>query len=391
MNPTWLGSAEQLGPLHFAARRFLVEEQADVNALARGAPTLAWLARRIDSFGRRDANAREEAHFIEGAGALLGAVLVDHVGQGGHATRDGVHRIRLGAYGFFDPFTAVQRALDAPNVRASLVEDVGRAEAEARADVGIGRVMTAFAAMLAEDRCDARVVETFEMRVWVDVARMGEGPVEVDISRVVIASEGQSEDAVKQSVKKLIDMLPGGTGTTVTREEAEERLLPRIVGPSFDRHGTLFGQPLPNDTHLALVLAYEGRSRFVRTEELATWPMTEQEALEAAMMNLALRSDRTRFIRTDYADGPVLSTRTGDGLDSARLVLPGLVDALGAQLGLPFLACIPHRDALFACSRRAPLACEAMLARVREDHARAPHGISDRIFVVDASGLRALE
>ena len=388
--PAWLGSSEQLGPLHHAARRFLVEERADIEALVRGAPTLAWLARRIDSFGRRDASARDEAQFIEGAGAVLGAVLVDHVGTGKHVMRDGVHRVKLGAYSFFDPFAAIERALDAPNIRLSLVEDIGRAEAEAGAHVGVGRVMSAFLAMLASERPDASLVDTFEMRIWLQIPSAGEGAVEVDIARVVVAAEGQSEEAVQQAVKKLIDMLPGGAGTAVTREEAIERLLPRIVGPSFELHGALFGHALPHGVLLSLVLAYEGRSRFVRVDEIASWSMTDAEAIEAALTNLSLRSERARFVRTEYEDGPVLSTRTGDGLDSARLVLPSLYEAVGAQLGVPFLACVPHRDALLACSVNAPIAREAMLTRVREDHARAPHAISDQVFLVTETGLVAV-
>ena len=95
--PAWLLAHDELGPLLPAAVRFVSHEGG--SALARGAAALAWLSRRIDVFANRDVSAREEAEFVEGAGALLAAVLVDHVGLGSHVERDGVHRLRLGTHG----------------------------------------------------------------------------------------------------------------------------------------------------------------------------------------------------------------------------------------------------------------------------------------------------
>ena len=150
----------------------------------------------------------------------------------------------------------------------------------------------------------------------------------------------------------------------------------------------LYARPLPNGARLGLVLAYDGRCRFVHGRELEGWALTADEAVRAALENLAKRSVRARFGRIDALDGPIIFARTGDGLDSARLVLPGLVDVLGAELGEPFVATVPHRDALLACRADAPRSFEAMMARVSDDHARAPHRISDKPFLVDRAGLR---
>jgi hypothetical protein len=392
--PGWLAAMDQLGPLLPAAVRFLAREGASGAALERGAPTLAWLSRRIDAFGQRDVSAREEAEFVEGAGSVLAAVLVDHAGLGAHVARDGVHRVRLGTHGFFDPFQAIETALASDSARAALVTEVARAEAEAAGRGGFGRVLAAFERVLAELRPDLAVDDRFESRVWLSRLESDgdpkSAPVEVDLARVVTVSEGQSDGAVEQAVKKLVAMLPGAAPPPVDREDAIARLLPRVVGPRFALEGGLFAQPLPHGMRLCLVLAYDGRARFVRAEELARWGLDADEAMRLAIEHLALRSSRARFGRIETIDGPVVFARTGDGLDSARLVLPGLVDVLGPELGEPFVAAVPHRDALLACRVDAPRSLEAMMERVVDDHARAPHRISDKPFLVDRAGIRPM-
>jgi hypothetical protein len=392
--PEWLAGMDELGPLLPAAKRFLAREGASATALARGAPTLAWLSRRIDVFAERDVGPREEAEFIEGAGALLAAVLIDHAGLGAHVEREGVHRVRLGTHGFFDPFHAVETALHAGSARAALVAEVSRAEGEAGARAGVGRVLLAFERVLADLRPDLAVDDRFESRVWLSTldstSDPKSAPVEVDLARVVAVADGQSDAAVEVAVKKLVAMLPGGPQAPIDREDALSRLLPRVVGPQFALEGGLFARPLPNGARLCLVLAFDGRSRFVRPAEIAAWGLDEDEATRRALENLARRSTRARFGRIETIDGPVIFARTGDGLDSARIVLPGLVDVLGPELGEPFVAAVPHRDALLACRADSPRSFETMMARVAEDHARAPHRISDKAFLVDRGGLRPL-
>jgi len=391
--PLWLVSKDELGPLLPAAVRFLAREGANAS-LERGASTLAWLARRIDTFAQRDVSAREESEFVEGAGALLAAVLVDHVGLGAHVARDGVHRIRLGTHGFFDPFQAVETALASSSARTALVVEVARAEAEAAGIAGHGRVSRAFESVLADVRPDLAIDDHFEGRLWLstlDSASDPESsPVEVDLARVIQLAEGQSDTSVENAVKKLVSMLPGGAQPGLDRDDAIARLLPRVVGPAFDLRETLFARPLPNGARLCLTLAYDDRARFVRESELAPWTLDPDEAVRIALENLSKRSTRARFGRIETFDGPVIFARTGDGLDSARIVLPGLVDVLGGELGEPFVACVPHRDALIACRADAPLSMEAMMARVNEDHAKAPHRITDKPFLVDRAGLRPL-
>lgn len=398
--PEWLERRDELGPMHVAAIRFVQKRGATAALLGRGAPTLAWLARQIDEFAAREVGPREEAEFLEGAGSLLAAVLVDHVGLGAHVEREGVHRLRLGTHGTFDPFAAIEHSLDASSARAALVAEVAKAEAEASARGGIGRVLKVFERVLADRRPDLGIEERFDGRVWLnmlepdsgtyDLSDPASGAIEVDLGRVVEVAEGQSEQAVEVAVKKLIDMFPGGVSQGISLAEAHERLLPRVVGAGFDLRGSLFCRALPNGARLCLVLAYDGRARFVRRSEIDAWDCGEDEAVRIALQNLARRSTRARFSRSEAFDGPIVQARTGDGLDSARLVLPGLVDVLGGELGEPFIAAVPHRDVLLACRVDSPVSLREMMERVADDYARAPHRISDKPFLVDRGGLRPL-
>ena len=201
--------------------------------------------------------------------------------------------------------------------------------------------------------------------------------------------------AVARAIDKLVSMLPGGPSAP-ERDlgEVRQALLPRLVPRDFldDSPGMrdeLALKPvLGGALHAALILGYEGRARYVRQRELAHWSLAPGDALAIALENLAARSARARFARVDTAHGPLVVARTGDGLDGARLLLPTLHDVLAPELGSPFLAAAPHRDALFACAIEPRELRDALAARVRDDAARAPHRISDRLFAIAAHGIR---
>ncbi len=388
----WLGGLrDRGGPLVAAAERFVAERcGSDPATFPRGHAALARLAEAVDAWCELEEPAEEEdRRFVEGAGALLGLVLVDHVGDGSHAERDGTHRVRLGAHGWFDPFGAVEEALDADDPRAALGAAVRRAEAEARAQGPLSRVLAAFDRLLGEELPGTHVAERFEQYV-----RLAPD-VEVDLGRVVAATEAQDAPAVDRAVRKLVGMLPGGRGARPPSfGEARERLLPRLLSRAFvdelarghGERGGLFVEPVAHDVVLALQLVYDGRARYVRRDEVASWGRPD-EARTAALANLAARSERARFASVDTREGPIVIAHTGDGLDAARLVLPTLHDVLAPELGSPFFAAIPHRDTLLACSRAPDARVAALRARAREEAARAPHRISDALFEVGPAGL----
>jgi hypothetical protein len=357
--------AGPLGPIALAfARRELGQ------ARPPGAAALAALAGAIDRFVRREhATAAEESAFVEGAGAFFGVVLAARLG-GSHASRDGVHRVRLGVSGFVDPFAAIEAALETEPARAALVDACDLAEREASGAGPIARAANAFAAVLVERRPDLAITDRFDRRLWID-------DVEVDLTRVIGATEDEPERALRAAVTKLVEMLPGGAVAPIDRDEIAARVLPRLLGPRFD--APVATTTLAGDLRVAWVLAYDGRARFVRDRDLERWAITRDTIAELALRNLAARSERARFARVELDEGACIVARTGDGLDSARMLLPALAETLTPEIGTPCIVAVPHRDALYACADVDAMHA-LLLRRVADDHARAPHAISAALY-----------
>jgi len=173
--------------------------------------------------------------------------------------------------------------------------------------------------------------------------------------------------------------------------QAKEQIIPRLVGPEFVRTLPDEGndaQPyvarLAGELGLALLLREPGRARFVRRRERASWP---DSAIRVAIGNLARTSDAATLLRVEGKEGGYVTARSRDGLDAARLLLPGLHGVLSPELGSAFIVAVPHRDALFACAADDTTSRSALAERARMEHDRARYPISAALYVV-RSGVR---
>jgi hypothetical protein len=358
------------GALAPAAEQFLNGRE-----LARGPDGLVALCTHMEDWLERDDVDEEgERRFVEQAGALLGLLLIDHVGDAGHVARGGAHRVRLGKYGFFDPFAAVDRALDARDVRRALARQVALAEAESKAQGPLSRVVRAFVVTLQEQRPDLHVVDQFEHSLWL---RADGEPFEVDLKRAVESTRDQSVDAVNAVVGKLLSMLPGAPSSD---RLALDRLVPRLARADTLLPG-LYARPLSEELVVALMVEERGRARYLRTDEV-----DEGEAYTLALQNLRERSTQARIAPIETAHGPLWIARTGDGRDSARVLLPSLHDELHARIGAHVLLGIPHRDTFYACDATVPRLAQQLLARTTHDFDRAPHKLSARAFTLSTLG-----
>ncbi|MGE0791942.1 MAG: hypothetical protein AB7S26_40080 [Sandaracinaceae bacterium] len=393
MTLEWASAWESVAaPLVAAAGRFVSEHPGAPRSVERGPDGIRALAEAVDRWGEDDgaevSSSLDEA-FVEGAGALFALLLLAHVGRGAHVARGEAHRVHLGDDGFFDPFGAIERALEAEDAWAALALEVRRAEGEARGEVGVGRATRLLRSELARARPELTIARAFGPTVTLSEE------IELDLGAMLRATEGEPDEAARRAIEKLVSMLPGGSPSLLTWAEMAEHLVPRLTAPGFASRLAEEAQTelahrswLDGAMEIHLVLAYEDRSRFVRAAELARVSVSFGDALAHAVTELARRSSGARFARVDTSAGPIALARTGDGLDAARLLLPTLHDVLSPELGTPLAVAVPHRDALFACARE-PELIEAMRARVEGDAARAPHAISDRCFVLDDTGVRA--
>jgi len=383
------------GLLAPAAERFLRSWLgAEASAYRGGARGLIMLCDHMEHWlGLDSVDDEGERSFVEGAGALLGLLLIDHVGQGAHAARGGVHRLRLGPHGFFDPFAAIDRALDAKSVRGELARQVTLAEAEATDRGPISRLVAAFLVSLARERPDLALADHFDVTLSLRM-RDSDEPLELDLARAVESTRDQPLEAVHAVVRKLIAMLPGGSAdVALTLEDVRARLVPRLARGEAMRElgaqatGGLHATALTDELVVALLVEYDGRARYVRSKELEAWGLTQADALTLALDNLAARSEHARIACSDTEHGPLWVARTGDGRDSARVLLKTLYLALSEKVGERVFVSIPHRDTFLACAGDNLALVRELARRAAHDAERAPHRLSARVFELTQRGV----
>jgi uncharacterized protein YtpQ (UPF0354 family) len=363
------------------------------------APTerLRTLYAALESFLDRDEVSPIAEHgFVEGAGAFLGVILIDHFAGAVHRTRAGKHRVQLGAHGYFDPFAAIERALEAEDPRATLTSELHEAEAEYRSEGPISRVVRVLDTRLRESRPELSIADQFDVDLALEHATSGER-LEVDLRRAVDATRDQAPAAVEQVVSRLLSMLPGPNDADTSLLTQQAQLLPRLCREDVVRdlsqsgRTLLWSLPLVHGLVLTLQVESEGRARYVRDSEVRAAGFSDSAARALALENLTQRSERVRIVRTDTEHGPIYLTRTGDGRDSARVLLPMLYSALCERVGGRACVGIPHRDAFYACASDQPALVRELAARVAHDAARAPHRLSEQLFVLEPGGtLRCL-
>lgn len=398
----WIDAvASRSGPLLDAAAHFTAVQglECDPPRGVAGLGALTRLIGRARSAGYDDEHARQ---FLEGAGAYLALLLLDHLPDAAHTARDGEHRLRLGDCGCFDPFAAVARALDAEDTPRTLLSEVQLAEAEADGRGPTARVVAAIRKQL-EHLPTVRVAEHFDQRLWVEVD--GER-IELDLTRVVEASRDESPELLDAAVRRLCAPLWARHATDASQLAAQSdaqsqavhgalpwavaraSIVPRLVGPRFvealspDR-ADLYLKQLGSEVWEALALRQKDRARFVRVGEFEAWS-AEGSPRAQALQNLARASERARFLQHDTAYGPLISAQSRDGLDAARLLLPGLYELLARALGPRVLVAVPHRDTLLACPLEPPALVHEFQRRVTAASRGTTHAISPRLFRLTA-------
>ena len=120
------------GPLSDAALSFSAHHSLDRDPPS-GAAGLLMLAGCVEKLlDEGDDDGEHERVFVEGAGSYLGLLLCNAMPEARHARVGDRHGLAFGARAFFDPFAAIERVLEADDVRASLAEQVALCERNAR-------------------------------------------------------------------------------------------------------------------------------------------------------------------------------------------------------------------------------------------------------------------
>jgi len=381
MRGDWLNTLEDVGgPLVPAARAFVDSQRPPLPGT--GATGIRWLAAQLEDFVDRDTDGADDDRFVEGAGAVLGLLLIDHLG-GRTRERDGCHRVQLGRFGWFNPFETIQEALDAEDPRDCLSTYLSVAENEAAENGPVSRVVRVFANTLRRERPDLDIESQFELTVDLN------NGASVDLGRLERVARDQDDDAATEAARRIISMLPGANTREETPwNEAAPRLLPRLVSESFlaslPSEQTLYTDEVGDDVHLTLQLRYGARARYVRSAEVDSWAPERAATRQQALENLAAKSRSLRLQRVTPA---ILRVRQGDGLDGARLLLPDLAGRLAQLESGIWIACAPHRDVLLLARAEA---IQELCTRAEDAVRRAPHPVSAAIFAITPQGPRPL-
>lgn len=367
------------GKLVPAARAFVLSHAQSVPD--RGPPSARWLAEQLEQLIDDESVALDE-RLVEGAGAFLGLLLIEHFG-GQAREQSGCHQIQLGQHGWFDPFGAIDEVLDADEPRDCLSRYLAAAQREAEQKGPVSSVVGLFAGALLEQRPDLCIESQFGLTLSLS------NGASVDLTRLRQALRDEAPEAGRQAAARIVALLPGSSGPSQTPwEEAAPRLLPRLVSESFisslPNAQELHHRSMGHDVCMTLQLRYGSRSRYVRKSEVLDWVTNGAQPHERALRNLV---DRSRSVRLEPVESGVYRVRQGDGLDGARLMLPDLAARLSTLGQSTWLLVAPHRDALLLAPKQKEH-IRQLRARAEDAIKRAPHPVSAALFELSSEGLR---
>jgi hypothetical protein len=112
----------------------------------------------------------------------------------------------------------------------------------------------------------------------------------------------------------------------------------------------------PVDLLVAFALAADGFDVVVNGDHVAAWGVSPTTLREAAFRNLAAWSATAPWSLDEADVRKVISSDTGDGWDTSRILLPSVIDYLQRELGgsgSRVLVGLPSRHLLLAGSLRA--------------------------------------
>lgn len=386
--PGWMEALRhRAGPLLSAADD--LQRWVGPDPFPEGRSGIRRLGELVDAFVFEDRfEDADEDRFIEGAGAMLGLLLIAHVGIGRHRERGTSHGIAIGTHGFFDPFRAVDASLDADRPSTELAKHIAIAEAEAAGEGTVARIHLALDASLSRSRTGRSVRDRFELNATLDDG------TELELARFVAVSDDAS--ALEIALDRLVSWLERGPGDVqrIDWADVEARVVPRLVSRRFvdelreTRSLTISYAPIAHDIGASLVLAYEGRLRFLRADEESSLAAAGNDARALAMRRLDESAGAVRWKAETIGGIPCAIGTRGDGLAATSILAPTVCRELETKLGRGFVVGVPHRDRLVATNDLDDAA--SLAAHVADEFRRAPHGVSPCLFRMTDAGLERM-
>ncbi len=191
---------------------------------------------------------------------------------------------------------------------------------------------------------------------------------------------------VEQTVQNLADAFDDGQAMSL--EKVRERLRPVLVPVSFADAQGVTRRAFAGDVVETFVVDSPKRMTYVTKGQPAAWKVDLDALHDEAARQLwqSAKADRLEPEQSARGvPGKLLVIAPGDHYAAARLLVHEVRDAIARELGYPFFAAVPNRDALLVCSADYPTA--RLESRAEDELAGSSYPISAQIFRVDASGV----
>jgi hypothetical protein len=195
------------------------------------------------------------------------------------------------------------------------------------------------------------------------------------VRRAVLAVQRAMEDP---------DGLPGNW---------RDLVYPQLIEEEATRPDDLITRPFVDELIICYILDSTDTFRLVRTADLSLAKVTEEDLHTAAMRNLD-RSGAGVGIDTLNAESDehdtLLRFHSGDGLDAARLLMPGFFSRYSPRFGdTDLLVAIPTRDVMVVLADRDPAQATFLALRVDQEQRSRAYPLHSRLLRVSAEGVRS--
>lgn len=141
-----------------------------------------------------------------------------------------------------------------------------------------------------------------------------------------------------------------------------------------------------------LIITYaildRGRLSYITELQLDRWEVSEYTLHSQAIANLQARSQQLNYHVAGSDDETIIIFNHDDGLDAARLLLPGLLEEVTRTLPGNAVIGIPNRDFMVILSDSDPDRVSAVALQIAQDMRQHDHGVSDRLFTLMDGEIR---
>ncbi len=141
-----------------------------------------------------------------------------------------------------------------------------------------------------------------------------------------------------------------------------------------------------------LIITYaildRGRLSYITELQLDRWEVSEYTLHAQAIANLQARSQQLNYHVAGSDDETIIIFNHDDGLDAARLLLPGLLEEVTRALPGNAVIGIPNRDFMVILSDSDPDRVSAVALQIAQDMRQHDHGVSDRLFTLMDGEIR---